>query len=138
MSKPPFDLQAIDHVVLIVDGMDRAVRWYEDVIGAKVEGDLLHVGMLQLRCGASMIDLADAGSEKGAWARPAVAGGRNMDHLCIEIGPVTKAEMEAHLAAHDVEIVERGWRSGAKGEGWSWYIRDPWGNQIELKTDRER
>ncbi len=135
--RPPFDLKAIDHVVLIVDGLDAAVKWYSDVVGATEEGDLRRFGMVQLRCGASMIDLVDAGSKQGEWARPGVEGGRNMDHLCLEIGPVTKSAMEAHLKAHGLAIEEEGVRSGAKGEGYSWYIRDPWDHQIELKTDRE-
>jgi len=136
--KPPFDLKAIDHVVLIVDGLDDAVKWYADVVGATEEGDLRQFGMVQLRCGASMIDLVDAGSAEGEWARPGVEGGRNMDHFCLEIGPVTKAAMKAHLAKHKLEIEEEGMRSGAKGEGYSWYIRDPWDHQIELKTDKPR
>lgn len=135
---PPFDLVAIDHVVLIVDDLERAVKWYAEVVGATEEGDLRKFGMVQLRCGASMIDLVDAASEKGAWAKPKVAGGRNMDHLCLEIGPVTKAAMEAHLKAHGLAIEEEGMRSGAKGQGWSWYIRDPWDHQVELKTDKAR
>jgi glyoxylase I family protein len=135
-TKPPFSLRAIDHVVLIVDGLERAVRWYEAVLGAAEEGDLRKFGMVQLRVGVSMIDLVDAASEKGAWARPEVAGGRNMDHLCLEIGPVTPEAMKAHLTSHGLAIEEEGVRSGAKGEGYSWYIRDPWGHQIELKTER--
>ena len=138
MTKPPFNLRAIDHVVLIVDDLDRAVTWYAEVLGAAEEGDLRQFGMVQLRVGVSMIDLVDAASEEGEWARPKVEGGRNMDHLCLEIGPVTKTAMEAHLAKHKLKIEEEGWRSGAKGEGYSWYIRDPWDHQIELKTDEER
>jgi glyoxylase I family protein len=115
--KPPFDLRAIDHVVLIVDDLDAAVKWYADVLGATEEGDLRQFGMVQLRTGASMIDLVDAASKEGKWARPKVEGGRNMDHLCLE-------------------IEEEGLRSGAKGRGYSWYIRDPWDHQIELKTDK--
>lgn len=134
---PPFELRAIDHVVLIVDGLDDAVKWYAEVVGATEEGDLRQYGMVQLRAGASMIDLVDARSEAGEWARPQVEGGRNMDHLCLEIGPVTKKAMEAHLRKHGVEIEEEGLRMGAKGEGYSWYIRDPWDHQIELKTDKE-
>lgn len=132
---PPFALRAIDHVVLIVDGLEAAVKWYADVLGAAEEGDLRQFGMVQLRCGASMIDLVDATSAKGAWARPPVAGGRNMDHLCLEVGPVTKTAMEAHLASHGLAIEEEGYRTGAKGRGYSWYVRDPWDHQIELKTD---
>jgi glyoxylase I family protein len=133
---PPFELRAIDHVVLIVDGLETAAKWYAEVVGATEEGDLRQFGMVQLRCGASMIDLVDAGSKSGEWARPEVAGGRNMDHVCLEIGPVTKSVMEAHLKAHGLAIEEEGMRSGAKGQGYSWYIRDPWDHQIELKTDQ--
>jgi len=135
---PPFDLRAIDHVVLIVDDLEAAVRWYADVVGATEEGDLRQYGMVQLRCGLSMIDLVDAASAEGAWARPAVQGGRNMDHLCLGIGPVTEAAMRAHLERYGLQVEEEGIRSGAKGKGYSWYIRDPWGHQIELKTDRLR
>jgi glyoxylase I family protein len=135
---PPFDLKAIDHVVLIVDRLDEAVKWYAEVVGATEERDLRQFGMVQLRCGASMIDLVDAASAEGEWARPEVDGGRNMDHVCLEIGPVTKKDMEAHLKKHGLEVLEEGMRSGAKGQGYSWYIRDPWGHQIELKTDKPR
>ena len=137
MSNPPFELRAIDHVVLIVDDLERAVKWFAEVVGATEEHSLRQFGMVQLRAGASMIDLVDAASEKGEWARPKVDGGRNMDHLCLEIGPVTKAAMEAHLQKHELAVEETGWRSGAKGQGYSWYIRDPWDHQIELKTDKE-
>jgi catechol 2,3-dioxygenase-like lactoylglutathione lyase family enzyme len=137
MTKPPFELRAIDHVVLIVDGLEDAVKWYAEVVGAAEEKSLRQSGMVQLRAGASMIDLVDAGSKAGEWARPAVEGGRNMDHFCLEIGPVTRQDMEAHLAKHGIEIEEQGLRGGAKGEGYSWYIRDLWDHRIELKTDRE-
>jgi catechol 2,3-dioxygenase-like lactoylglutathione lyase family enzyme len=132
-SRPPFALQCIDHVVLIVDGMEEALAFYGDVLGAKPEGDLMQFGMMQLRAGASMIDLVDVGIAEGVWARPEVGGGRNMDHLCLDVGPVEAAAMKRHLKAHGVEVFEEGVRSGAKGEDYSWYIRDPWGNAIELK-----
>jgi hypothetical protein len=35
-----------------------------------------------------------------------------------------------------LEPFPRALRGGAKGEGYSWYIRDPWDHQIELKTDK--
>ena len=46
--------------------------------------------------------------------------------------------MESHLTRHGLEIEEEGLRMGAKGQGYSWYIRDPWDHQIELKTDKPR
>ena len=69
-SRPPFALEGLDHVVLLVDGMDAARDFYCDVIGCTVDNALPQYGMLQLRAGAALNDLVDIGSEQGAWARP--------------------------------------------------------------------
>ena len=133
MTKPPFALKGIDHVVLLVRDMDEARRFYEQVLGCTVDRSLPEYGMLQLRAGGSLIDLVDIGSRAGNWARPEVDGGCNMDNVCISTGPCSEQEMRAHLARHGVTIVEQGIRYGAQGDGMSFYIRDPSGNQIELK-----
>ena len=133
MSHPPFALEGIDHVVLLVRDMAEAQKFYEQVLGCAVDRALPEYGMLQLRAGASLIDLVDIGSHQGEWGRPEVEGGRNMDHVCIATGPCDEAAMRAHLARHGVAIVEEGIRYGANGDGMSFYIRDPSGNQIELK-----
>jgi glyoxylase I family protein len=129
----PYALEGIDHVVLLVDGMAEARRFYCEVIGCSVENALPQYGMLQLRAGAALIDLVDIACEEGAWARPEAEGGRNMDHVCLATGPWDEAALRAHLAAHSVEIVEEGIRFGARGDGLSFYVRDPSGNTIELK-----
>lgn len=134
MTRPPFDLAGLDHVVLLVRDMDKARHFYEEVLGCTVDRELPEYGMLQLRAGASLIDLVDIGSARGEWGRPEVEGGRNMDHVCIATGPCDEQAMRAHLARHGIAIVEEGIRYGAQGDGMSFYIRDPSGNQIELKS----
>jgi glyoxylase I family protein len=133
MSGPPFKLEGIDHVVLLVRDMVEARRFYEEVIGCSVDRELPQYGMLQLRAGASLIDLVDIGSSEGQWARPETEGGRNMDHVCLLTGPCEEQAMRAHLARHGINIVEEGIRYGANGDGMSFYICDPSGNQVELK-----
>ena len=133
MTRPPFELEGIDHVVLLVRDMEQAKHFYEQVLGCRVDRELPEYGMLQLRAGASLIDLVDIGSAQGEWGRPEIEGGRNMDHVCIATGPCEEQAMRAHLARHGINIVEEGIRYGAKGDGMSFYIRDPSGNQIELK-----
>jgi glyoxylase I family protein len=133
MNQPPFALEAIDHVVLLVDDLDQARHFYVDVLGCSVDRALPQYGMLQLRAGSSLIDLVDTGSTEGAWARPEVVGGRNMDHLCLAAGDWDEQAVRDHLARAGVEIVEEGIRYGARGDGLSFYFRDPAGNQIELK-----
>ena len=132
-DRPPFDLEGIDHVVLLVDDMAAARAFYCGVIGCTVDRELPEYGMLQLRAGAALIDLVDTSGEEGAWARPDVAGGRNLDHVCLATGGWDEGAMRAHLAAHEVAIVEEGIRYGARGDGLSFYVRDPFGNTLELK-----
>jgi len=133
MSAPPFALQGLDHVVLLVDDMEAARAFYTEVIGCTVDRALPQYGMLQLRAGAALIDLVDYSSAEGAWAKPQVDGGRNMDHVALATGPCDPDALRAHLAAHQVEIVEEGIRYGAAGDGHSFYVRDPSGNTVELK-----
>jgi len=134
MSRPPFTLEGLDHVVLLVRDMAEAQLFYERVLGCTVDRALPEYGMLQLRAGASLIDLVDIGSAEGEWGRPEIEGGRNTDHVCIATGPCHEQMMRAHLARHGVLIVEEGIRYGANGDGMSFYICDPSGNQIELKS----
>jgi len=134
MSRPPFTLEGLDHVVLLVRDMAEAQLFYEQVLGCTVDRALPEYGMLQLRAGASLIDLVDIGSAEGEWGRPEIEGGRNLDHVCIATGPCQAQMMRAHLARHGVSIVEEGTRYGADGDGMSFYICDPSGNQIELKS----
>jgi glyoxylase I family protein len=133
-GSPPFRLEGLDHVVLLVGDMAEARRFYCEVVGCSVDRELPQYGMLQLRAGASLIDLVDISGEEGAWGRPAIEGGRNMDHLCLATAGFEPEALKAHLAGHGVEVVEEGVRYGATGDGCSIYFKDPFGNQIELKN----
>ena len=117
MADVPFALLGLDHVVLLVDDMDAATAFYTEVIGCTVDRSLPEYGMLQLRAGASLIDLVDIGSSEGAWGKPEIQGGRNMDQVALATGPWDADALRSHLAAHGVEIVEEGERYGAKGDG---------------------
>ena len=128
----PFRLSGIDHVVLLVDQMERATDFYASVLGCTVENDLPDYAMRQLRAGNALIDLVDIASPAGRWARPEVAGGRNMDHVALALGPVEPAAVRRHLADNGIAIVEEGHNIGARGKSLSLYVRDPSGNQIEL------
>ena len=128
----PFPLKGLDHVVLLVDDMERATAFYAEVIGCTIDNELSRYGMRQLRAGAHLIDLVDISSEQGAWAKPKVAGGRNVEHIALALGPADPDAVRAHLAAHGIKIEEEGDRVGAEGSTLSFYIRDPAGNSIEL------
>jgi glyoxylase I family protein len=130
---PPFTLEGIDHLLLLVQGMAPAVKFYTEVLGCTVEDRLPQYGMLQLRAGHALIDLVDISVPEAAWAAPPVAGGRNLDHLCLALGHHDEVMLRRHLAQHGVEIIEEGLHAGSRGESLSLYVRDPSGNVIELK-----
>jgi catechol 2,3-dioxygenase-like lactoylglutathione lyase family enzyme len=135
---PPFTMRGIDHVVLRVSDLDRMITFYRQVLGCTEERARPEIGLFQLRAGGSLIDLVTIDGKLGAagGAAPGVEG-RNLDHFAIAIDRFDEAAIRAHLAEHDVAIVEAGSRYGADGEGPSIYIRDPEGNVIELKGPAE-
>ncbi|MSP90025.1 MAG: VOC family protein [Alphaproteobacteria bacterium] len=135
-------IKAIDHVVLRVAEMERSIRFYCEVLGCTVERRRPDLGLIHLRAGLALIDLVNLdgplGLKGGAGADPGPArGGRNMDHLCLQIDPFDADAMAAHLRAHGVEPAVPAPRFGAEGTGPSIYINDPDGNVVELKGPAE-
>jgi glyoxylase I family protein len=136
-TTPPFAIEGIDHVLLLVEHMPRALAFYQDVLGCEVARRMDEHGMVQLRAGAALIDLVDVATPEGAWARSGTGGGRNMDHLCLATTRWEPDVLRQRLATLGVEIVEEGMRYGARGTGFSIYVRDPSGNTIEIKGPPE-
>ena len=132
VSGPPFTLEGIEHVLLLVNGMNEALAFYERVLGAALESRLPQYGMAELRVGASHLDLVDTSVPQGAWAKPPVTGGRNVDHIAIRIDASDEAALRRHLAACGVEIVQERSEKTAAGRSLSLYVRDPSQNTLEL------
>ncbi|HEY6983597.1 VOC family protein [Reyranella sp.] len=119
-----FHVERIDHVVLRVHDLPGMVRFYEQALGFKVERTLDRLHLVQMRAGASMLDLVQA-------ERPALGG--NMDHLCFRVEPFDREAITARLSPLGIAVGETVERYGAEGTGPSVYFNDPEGNQIELK-----
>jgi glyoxylase I family protein len=131
MGGAPFALIGLDHVVLRVPDMERALSFYVGVLGATEERRIDGIGLVQLRVGKSLIDLIDLAK----WAKDTKLSPEtfNVDHICLRIEPFEEAQIARYLTVHGVEIHEKGDRYGAEGSGPSVYIRDPFENVIELK-----
>ena len=119
-----FRVERIDHVVLRVRDTENMVRFYEQALGFKVERRLERIGLVQLRAGASLLDLVPGTPAKAA---------ANMDHLAFKVEPFDRDAIVSRLAALGVAVGETQERYGAEGTGPSVYFDDPEGNQIELK-----
>ncbi|HEY9538337.1 MAG TPA: VOC family protein [Kiloniellaceae bacterium] len=126
-----FAIRNLDHVVVCVSDLERALKFYTEVLGCREERRVERIGLVQLRAGASMIDLqrVNPGPEESEQVAPT----RNMDHFAIRIEPFDPPALRAHLEAHGIDAGEVVQRYGAEGDGPSLYINDPDGNMIELK-----
>jgi len=136
VDAPGFSIGGIDHIVLRVRDVARALEFYRDTLGCTVERELHALGLTQLRAGRSLIDLVTA---DGPLGRREVRGGPpapNVEHFCLTIVPFDEAAVRAYLTAHGIAAGEGAERYGAEGEGRSIYLEDPDGNRVELKGGR--
>ena len=123
----PLTVAEIDHVVLRCRDQDRMLDFYTHVLGLNEERRIAQIGLIQLRAGASMIDLVPA-------AEPRIESGTNVDHFCLGIETSDLRSVMNYLRTNSVEVLgEPAMRYGARGMGNSIYVRDPEGNVIELK-----
>ena len=119
-----FHVERIDHVVLRARDLAAMVRFYEQALGFHVERRLERLSLVQMRAGASLLDLVGGERAQGA---------PNMDHLCFRVEPFDRDAIVRRLAPFGISVGETVERYGAEGNGPSVYFHDPEGNQIELK-----
>lgn len=129
----PFQMTGLDHVVILVGDMDEALHFYTQVLGCRPGYSYPNVAMEQVFAGSELLVLLDISKAEGEYARPEIAGGRNVDHICINIQHCPREAIRAHFERHGVEIEREATHGGARGMGEATYIRDPWGFKIELK-----
>ena len=123
----PLRIAEIDHLVLRCRDQGRMLDFYTQVLGLKEERRIDAIGLIQLRAGASMIDLVPA-------SEPRVDGATNVDHFCLGIETADLTAAASYLREKAVEVMgEPSNRYGARGMGLSIYVRDPEGNVVELK-----
>lgn len=127
MSVPPFKIAGLDHLLVLVEGMPEALRFYQGVLGCTVEARLPRYGMVELRAGVSQIDLVDVGATEGAWGR-SPGRGRNVDHFALALAESNEQSLREHLADCGIAIIEE----RIEQESLSLYVSDPSGNKIEL------
>jgi glyoxylase I family protein len=127
-------IRALDHLVLRVVDLDKMLRFYSEALGCAIERRQDAIGLVQLRAGASLIDLVPLDGKLGH-AGGAAPGpeGRNMDHFCIQVEPFDEAAIRSQLAKYGFSAGPVVQRYGAQGDGPSIYVTDPEGNVVELK-----
>lgn len=108
-EKAAIEINRIDHVVLLVADLERSVRFYTDVLGMNEERRHDDLGLVQMRAGASLVDLQQAKRPKRT--------AQNMDHFALNLAHFNEKRLKAHFKAHGVAIGKVRPRYGADGRG---------------------
>ena len=98
-----FSVNRIDHVVLRVRDKPAMVRFYQEALGFRVERTLERISLVQLRAGASLLDMVP---QTGSSSAP------NMDHLCFRVEPFDRDAIVNRLAPFGISIGETVPRTG--------------------------
>lgn len=127
----------LDHVVLNVADVERALAFYADGLGLPVE----RLG--EFRCGEVKFPSVRINDRTIVDLFPPAMHGEvdadrgNLNHLCL-VTDATPGDIRAHLDAIGA-VIEQGPVEGfgAQGTGTSYYTRDPDGNVLEIRTYRK-
>lgn len=118
-------IEALDHIVLVVEDVERSVAWYSDVLGL----DVLRFDEWKAGDAPFPSVRVNEGTIIDILAGPRT--GTNVDHLCLVVAPT---DLGALAATGRFEVVEGPvTRWGARGDGTSLYVTDPDGNVVELR-----
>ncbi len=132
---PPLKITEMDHIVLNVSDIDKALDFYTRVLGLEPERVQEFregkVGFPSVRVsGATIIDLF-ARKEGAAATGPAL----NLNHYCLVAEVPDFSKLIGYLKQNGVPIRgEPASRWGARGQGTSIYVQDPDGNELEIRS----
>ena len=132
-----FKITALDHIVLNVGDIDRALKFYTEVLG--LEGERVElfrankVGFPSVRINdATIIDLFPRPTVDSQPVSEKIDG--NLNHLCLVVDAGSFAAVIEELNKNQIALragpVSR-W--GARGQATSVYFLDPDGNEIEIR-----
>ena len=129
------EIAAIDHIVLRTVDKSAMLTFYQQVLGCRIERELVTEGLTQLRAGSALIDIVCMEGELGrAGGKAPNNSHKQVDHFCLTIKPQPMEQLIDYLHSHKITMGEIAQRYGAEGFGISVYIQDPEGNVVELKN----
>ena len=134
----PIKVTELDHIVLNVKDIDRALDFYANVLGLEIERlDEFRAGKIGFPSARinehTIIDLSPAKDQAGGKSDTATRC--NLNHFCLVVEKDDFAGIVDYLNTHGVTILNGPIsRWGARGRATSVYFHDPDGNEIEIRN----
>ncbi len=122
-SEAIFKIHSLDHIVLKTVNKTAILHFYCDVLGCSIEREKPHLRLTQLRAGEQLIDILEVDEKPTS---------QNLDHFCLRISVFDYETLKAYFQKHNVSVYGYDQRHSSQGLGWSCYLKDPEGNQVEL------
>jgi catechol 2,3-dioxygenase-like lactoylglutathione lyase family enzyme len=133
-SSAGIKIMEMDHIVIRCKDVERQLKFYVDVLGMEpyrvneFRAGKVFFPSVRVHDG-TIIDLFPRPDEE-----PVGDGPRNLDHYCLTIAPTDLDKLAVSLQQRGVTVEgEAKKRSGARGDGYSIYVRDFEGNRVELR-----
>lgn len=134
-AAPDFQIVDLDHIVLRVNDVERALAFYTGTLGLEPHRvEEFRAGEVPFPCARvndhTIIDLLPWTADE-----PVGDGRRNLDHFCMAVKGIDMGEFAEYLKSRGVTVEpdRSGRRSGARGMADSIYVKDTEGNTIELR-----
>ncbi len=110
----------IDHIAIVVQDMDAALRVYGEVLGLPLEriedvpAEKVKVAYLSLPAGDGKIELVQPTADDTGIARYLAKRGEGLHHICFEVDGIEAAMAE--MAASGMQVLEDKPRLGNRGQ----------------------
>nr|WP_122013715.1 VOC family protein [Maliibacterium massiliense] len=116
------DLRGFDHVVITVTDVEKTMDFYTQVLGMHAQGNSLFFGNQCIKVHRHPAEFLPA-------ARKPISGSAD---ICL-IAQGEMSDIVEYFVRCNVPVEEGPvWRTGARGDMTSVYVRDPDGNLIEI------
>jgi methylmalonyl-CoA epimerase len=110
----------IDHIAIVVQDLDAALKVYHDVLGLPLErveelpAEKVKVAFLPLPKGDGEVELVQPTNDDTGIARYLAKRGEGMHHICFEVDDIQAAM--AKMSASGVQVLEEEPRVGSQGQ----------------------
>lgn len=129
------NITELDHIAINVTDIDESLRFYSETLGLRVErlsefrDNNVTFPSIRITAG-TIIDLFPPAVHRST-------GGQNVNHIALHVDEQAES-IKRFLHERHIAVVQHATNNfGARGQAESFYVHDPDGNIVELRTYKD-